>query len=102
MSKKKIIIFAIVALLVAVEGYLAFSYILDGAREKRETEEFCKQKCNYSSTSYFWEYSAEGASRGFTTKQECLNFCYKSRMGFAFIVQQYGAAVLSGFGDIFK
>lgn len=95
MKINKKIKYSLIVLLVLGEGYLVASSVLDKIKEEKDIELFCSQKCNYSSSSYFWEFSGEGATRGFTTKNECLNYCEKARQGFAFaIFNDYGPAFL--------
>jgi len=72
----------LVIILVIIEGYLTYAWINDGIVEKRDTQEYCKNKCIFSQTSYFWEFSEEGPSKGFTTQEECINYCYRFQMGF--------------------
>jgi len=81
--------------LVAFEIYLVFSLVGENIEGKREIEKFCDAKCVYSSNSYLWEFAGEGAVRGFTTKEECFNYCSKKEMGFPAMIKRYGAAFLS-------
>lgn len=97
--KKKIIVFFVVAALVLIEGYLIVTSVSDSIKEEKEIQSFCEAKCAYSENSYFWEFSGESATRGFTTKNECLNYCQRKTQGFAYYLGKYGTAFLSG---IFK
>ena len=81
--------------LVVFEIYLLFSLVGENIEGKREIERICDAQCVYSSDSYLWEFVGEGAVRGFTTKDECFNYCSKKEMGFSATVKRYGAAFLS-------
>ena len=97
---KKIITFFVVIALVLIEGYLITTSALDSIKEKREIQSFCEAKCTYSENSYFWEFSGESATRGFTTKSECLSYCERKTQGFAYYLGEYGSAFLGGFLDV--
>ena len=89
---KKIIVFFIVAVLVLGEGYLIITSVADGMKEEKEIQSFCEAKCAYSENSYFWEFSGESATRGFTTKNECLSYCQRKTQGFVYSLGKSGAA----------
>lgn len=97
--KKKIIVFFIVVALVLIESYLIITSAWDSIKEEKEIQSFCEAKCGYSQNSYFWEFSGENITRGFTTKNECLNYCQRRTQGFAYYLGKYGTAFL---GSIFK
>ena len=68
--------------------------------EKKEIETSCQLKCAYNSNSYFWEFSGESAIRGFTTKEECFNYCYKKEQGFAYFFTGFVPAYLTGLFEL--
>ncbi|MBU4204690.1 hypothetical protein KKE19_04265 [Patescibacteria group bacterium] len=81
---KKLIKYLLIITLVLVEGFLLISFVGGNIKEKKETEIFCDQKCAYSQNSYFWEFKGENIARGFTTKDECVNYCIKFKQGFVY------------------
>ncbi|MBU3934648.1 hypothetical protein KKC00_01655 [Patescibacteria group bacterium] len=81
---KKAVKYFLVITLILVEGYLLTTFIGGNIKEKKEIETFCDQKCTYSPNSYFWEFTGENVSRGFTTKNECVNYCIKVKQGFVY------------------
>lgn len=95
---KKLIKYSLALALIIFEVYLVLSLVGGNIAEKKEIEKACQLKCAYNSNSYFWEFSGESAVRGFTTKDECFNYCYKKEQGFAAAVKRYGSAF---FGAIF-
>ena len=95
---RKLIKYSLALALVVFEVYLVVSLVGGNITEKKEIEKACVEKCAYNSNSYFWEFSGENVIRGFTTKEECFNYCYKKEQGFAATVKRYGSAF---FGAIF-
>jgi len=80
----KLIKYLLIISLVVVEGYLAVSLVVGDANKKKEIETSCDQKCNYSQNSYMWEFNGENVARGFTTKDECNNYCIRYEQGFVY------------------
>ena len=91
---KLLAIFLAIALIL-IEGYLIASYMLDKANTKNEIQSYCGLKCSYNSGSLTWEFSGETFTKGFTTREECFNYCSKSRQGFT-------ASILNSILNIFK
>jgi len=81
---KKVIKYFIIILLVLAEAYLLITYIGGNVRDKEEVKIFCEEKCAYNGGSYLWEFAGENAVRGFTTKNECNNYCVKFKQGFVY------------------
>ncbi|MCX6722647.1 MAG: hypothetical protein NT094_01090 [Candidatus Staskawiczbacteria bacterium] len=79
----KILAIILVIILILIEGYLITSYILDEANTNNELQNYCGAKCSYSPSSLMWEFSGETFTKGFTTKEECFNYCSKVKQGFA-------------------
>jgi hypothetical protein len=102
MGKKGILILIFVLALVVIEGYLITTSVLDKISQDKSVQSFCVQKCNFNQTSSFWEFSGENAIKGFTTKDECFNYCSKVKMGFAYILKDYASAFLGAISSIFK
>lgn len=99
---KGIIKFIIAIILVCAAGYLIYDLASENLAQKKDVQSFCTIKCNYNPTSFYWEFSADNGKKGFTTEDECFNYCSKVRMGFAYVLKEYGTAFLSSFGGIFK
>ncbi|TSC54206.1 MAG: hypothetical protein LiPW30_737 [Parcubacteria group bacterium LiPW_30] len=91
---KKLIKYFLVLVLVVSEVYLIALLLGENITGKKEIETACQLKCAYNSNSYFWEFSGDLAIRGFTTKEECFNYCYKKEQGFAYYLGKYGTAFL--------
>jgi len=96
MSFKKILIFLLVLGLIFAEGYLVVSIIMSEINTEKDVQVFCQQKCNYSQDSLFWEFSGEYSAKGFTTKEECFNYCSRVRQGFAYFITEYTPAYFIG------
>ncbi len=97
---KKLIKYFLVLVLVVSEIYLIASLLGENITEKKEIETSCQLKCAYNSNSYFWEFSGESAIRGFTTKEECFNYCYKKEQGFAYFFTGFVPAYLTGLFEL--
>lgn len=97
MNFKKLLKYSLALILVAVEIYFLSNYIIETFNDKDQIKKICKTKCAYDDNSYFWEYSGEGAVRGFTTKEECFNHCSRREQGFAALMARFGTAFLSAF-----
>ena len=97
MNVKKIIIFFLAAGSICFAGYLAYDLISGNIKREHDTQIFCVEKCKYSQYSYFWEYTGGNATKGFTTENECLNYCTKSRQGFVYryVVDTYASLISS-------
>ena len=80
----KLIKHLIVIVLVVAEGGLLLSMVGENASKRKEIEKSCEQKCTYRQNSYMWEFSGENATRGFTTKDECNDYCIKFEQGFVY------------------
>jgi len=91
---KNLLKYFLAVILVALEIYLVISLVGGNIVKKQEIEKNCEIKCAYNSNSYFWEFSGESATRGFTTKEECFNYCSKKEQGFVAMVRRYGSAFL--------
>jgi hypothetical protein len=85
--------FLIIAL-VFIASYFAYNLISSDITQKNNEQAFCSSKCTYSEFSYLWEFSGEYSRKGFTTKDECFNFCSKSWEGFAYRVTNNSYAAL--------
>jgi len=68
--------------LVLFEAYLIASYILDKTNKNNEVQSYCVIKCDYNQSSLLWEFSGDTFTKGFTTKEECFNYCSKVKQGF--------------------
>jgi hypothetical protein len=99
MNFKSIVIFILVLALVLGEGYLIVSVVMAKINTEKDVENFCTQKCNYSQDSFLWEFSGEYSNKGFTTENECFNYCSKVRQGFAYFLTEYAPAY---FINLFK
>jgi hypothetical protein len=99
MNVGKIIKFFLVIGLVCFAGYLIFDLVSGDIAQKEAVQNYCTEKCNYNSTSLFWEFSKDNGVKGFTTKDECFNYCSKVKMGFAyaFIQESYASLTSSPF-----
>jgi len=97
MNIKKIIIFILAIGLVFGESYLIASLIIDKMNKVEDVQNFCQLKCNYNPDSSYWEFSGEYSTKGFTTENECFNYCSKVRQGFAYFLTEYAPAFLSNF-----
>jgi len=84
MNIKKIIKYCLVIGSICLAGYLVLDLISNYIARKQDEKIFCAEKCNHSPYSYFWEFSGEYSTKGFTTKEECLSYCSKSREGFVY------------------
>jgi hypothetical protein len=71
------------AALVLIEVYLITSSILDKTNENNQIQVYCGEKCNYNPDSLLWEFTGENFTKGYTTRQECFNYCSKVKQGFA-------------------
>lgn len=91
---KFIAIFLAIAL-VLIEAYLITSSILDKVNENNAIQSYCGIKCDYNPISFLWEFSGDNYIKGFTTRQECFNYCSQVKQGFA-------ASLLNSFLDIIK
>ncbi len=80
----KLIKYLLIVVLIVAEGWLVISLVMGDASKKKEIETACDQKCSYSQNSFMWEFSGENAIRGFTTKDECNNYCIKKEQGFVY------------------
>lgn len=92
---KTLVKYFLVIILVTAEIYLIISLVGGNISVKKEIEMTCEANCAFNSNSYFWEFSGESATRGFTTKEECFNYCSKKEQGFTAMAKRYGSAFLS-------
>ena len=81
--------------LVLIEVYLITSSILDKVNENNAVQSYCGIKCEYNPASFLWEFSGENFTKGFTTREECFNYCSKVKQGFT-------ASLLNSILDIIK
>jgi len=91
----KIISIFLAIALVLIEVYLIASSITDKTKENNQIQSFCSIKCEYNPSSLLWEFTGETYTKGFTTRQECFNYCAQVKQGFA-------ASFLNAFSNIFK
>ena len=94
MDVKQVIKYILVVGLICFALYLTYSVISGNISQKNQEENYCTAKCNYSQYSHFWEFSGEYSTKGFTTKEECFNFCSRSFEGFVFRILDSGYASL--------
>jgi hypothetical protein len=96
---KKIFKYSLVVALICLAGYLTFSLVYGNIVQKQADQTFCAANCNYSPYSYFWEFSGGNAAIGFTTEDECLSYCTKSREGlvYGFVSDSYASFISSPF-----
>lgn len=78
----KILAIILVIILILIEVYLIATYILDKSATKNEIQNYCGVKCSYNPSSLNWEFSGDTFTKGFTTKEECFNYCSKIKQGF--------------------
>lgn len=100
--KLKLLAFFLVIVLILIEGYLVSSSILEHYSEKKDVQTFCQIKCSYNQGSYLWEFVGETVSKGFTTKDECFNYCEKVRRGFIYAIVKDGSDFVGGLLNGFK
>jgi len=94
-------IFLVIAL-ICIAGYLTYDSVSSDLSQKQAVQNYCMHNCNYRSDSAFWEFSSDDGVKGFTTKDECLVYCKKSKMGFAYVIEEYSVAFLSNISNWFK
>jgi len=83
MRLRKALIIVLILALVGFQIYLVISIFSDKINQQKNVQEYCKVRCAYNESSYFWEFSGDFETKGFTTQDECNNYCGKVRMGFA-------------------
>jgi hypothetical protein len=88
--------------LIVILGYLATSLVLEEINQDKDVKNYCAQRCKYNPTSFFWEFSGDYNTKGFTTEDECYNYCTKVRTGFAYILKNYGPAFMGALSNSFK
>jgi hypothetical protein len=102
MSFKKIAIL-IAIILVFTEGYLITSSITENEKDKAETKRFCSARCNQDGGNFLWEFSGENnISKGFTTREECLSYCDRSKHGFVYNFLNSSKSSLGGLLNAFS
>jgi hypothetical protein len=99
MSFKKLLIFIVVVGLVVFEAYLIASSIIDKSNQQKDIQDFCATQCKYNPNNFYYEFHGDNATKGFTTKDECLSYCAKARMGFVYLLTQNAAAFLTNIFD---
>ena len=99
MDIKSIIKYVLIIGLVFFLGYLIFDLINGDITRKKDAQVFCTEKCGYNQNSFFWEFTGEDITKGFTTKDECFNYCEKSKEGFVyrFVNDSYASIMSSPF-----
>jgi hypothetical protein len=102
MRAKGIIILIVILLLICVETYLIASSIIEKSKQEKDVHDFCIAKCNFNQSTSYWEFSGENGIKGFTTENECFNYCSKVKMGFAYALQDFAASVLDSIKNIFQ
>jgi len=97
MSVKSLVKFFIVIFLVCLAGYLIFDLVSGNIARKKDVLVYCTEKCSYNQSSLFWEFSRDTGVKGFTTKDECFNYCSKSKEGFVyrFVSESYASFISS-------
>ena len=96
MNVLRLLKYFLIIALIFIAAYLTYNLVSDDLTKKNDEQTFCSLKCNYSEYSYLWEFSGEYSKKGFTTKDECFNFCSKSWEGFAYrVVKNSYAALMS-------
>jgi len=94
--KIKIILIFLVFSLVLIEVYLIASSVLDKVDLNNKIQSFCGEKCDYNPSSLLWEFSGETFTKGFTTRNECFNYCSRVKQGFTASIF---SAILGIFGQ---
>ncbi len=102
MRVKGIIILVIVLALVAIEGYLIVSSVLGKVNQDKDVQTYCAVKCGFNQNTSYWEFSGENGTKGFTTEEECFNYCSKFRMGFIGMLQKYNSDFIGALSNIFQ
>jgi len=102
MNLKKVIISILILFLILLQGYLITSIVLGKINQEEDVKNYCSQRCAYNPTSFYWEFSGDYSTKGFTTEDECYNYCKKVRTGFAYIMQNYGSTFVGALSDVFK
>jgi hypothetical protein len=102
MSVKTALILILVLGLIVVEGYLISTSILEKMNQDKDVQSFCGQKCSFSESTSYWEFSGENGTKGFTTQNECLSYCSDVRRGFISILQGYGSDFRGAISNIFQ
>ena len=81
--------------LVLIEVYLIASSIIEKNNEAKVLESYCKARCDYNPENLLWEFSGDGITKGFTTENECFNYCSLVKQGYVYtILKEYGTAAL--------
>jgi len=101
MNLKKILTFIVILLLVGLLIYLATSIVSDKINQEKDVQSYCSERCAYNPTSFFWEFTGDYNTKGFTTEDECYSYCRKVRTGFAYLLQNYTAGLSSAFSQFF-
>jgi len=107
MNIKRTLIYFLVLALVVGEGYLIISLALEGMNQEKAVQTFCNNRCSYNPNSSFWEFAGDYSTKGFTTQDECFNYCSKVKMGLAyqFLMDSYknSASLLDSiYGKLFS
>ena len=97
MNIKALVKYFIVIVLVCLAGYLIFDLVSGDAAQKKDVLGYCTEKCSYNQSSLYWEFSRDTGVKGFTTKDECFNYCSQSREGFVYrlVSESYASLVSS-------
>ena len=90
----KIIAIFLALALVLIETYLIASSIVESSNTNSQIQSYCSEKCDYNPGSFLWEFSSDTYTKGFTTREECFNFCSKAKQGFVYNFLQSSTASL--------
>ena len=102
MISKKVIISILILSLILIQGYLVTSIVLQKINQEADVKSYCNKRCAYNPSSFYWEFSGDYNTKGFTTEDECYDYCRKARTGFAYILQNYGSTFLGALSNVFK
>lgn len=92
----KIMSLIVAFMLVLIEAYLITSSIIEKNNEAKAIEFYCQERCDYNPANLLWEFSGESIEKGFTTKDECLNYCSRIKQGFVYtFLKEQGTAAIS-------
>jgi len=98
----KILKYILLLCLILILGYLSTSLVLEQINQEKDVKNYCSERCRYNPTSFFWEFYGDYNTKGFTTEDECYNYCRKVRTGFAYILKNYTSAFTGALKDAFK
>jgi len=82
--KTKVLVISLAVVLVLIELYLIASSVIDKNKETNQIQSFCSARCKYDPSSFLWEFSGDTFTKGFTTRDECFNYCSKAKQGFVY------------------